>query len=177
MNALLYPAAASSRLPGPPPQLMPTTIELRTISDTAALGATIAAQLRRGDLVLLRGDLGAGKTELARAIIRAAAGAAIEVPSPTFTLVQPYETPGLLITHADLYRLRAVEELGELGLNEALDTGALLVEWPDRAEGRWPPDRLEIELLIDCAGPGRRAHMTAQGDWAARLGAQDMERR
>ena len=104
-------------------------------SDTARLGETLAMALKAGDLVTLSGDLGAGKTVLARATIRAAASdPALEAPSPTFTLVQGYEDlPFSSLTHIDLYRLSDESELDELGLDEAHDTGAVLVEWPERA--------------------------------------------
>src|SRR4051794_5597678 len=84
------------------------------LAATRALAARLAALLRPGDVVALQGDLGAGKSELARAVIRALAGAEIEVPSPTFTLVQGYDLPGLRVTHADLYRLADPEDLAEL---------------------------------------------------------------
>jgi tRNA threonylcarbamoyl adenosine modification protein YjeE len=113
--------------------------------------------------------LGAGKTELARAIVQERVGEAIEVPSPTFTLVQTYETPGLTIAHADLYRVENIGELAELGLDEAIDGGAILVEWPERAQGLWPDSRLEIILHIDGSGPARILELVARGDWAARV--------
>src|SRR5688500_3237874 len=100
---------------------------------TAALGAELAAELRPGDLVILQGDLGAGKTALARAIIRNLAGdPMLEVPSPTFALVQPYDSPAGPILHADLYRLGDPREVEELGLID--NPGAIvLVEWAERA--------------------------------------------
>lgn len=132
-----------------------------------ALAQRLAALLRPGDVVTLAGDLGAGKSELARAVIRARAGAAIEVPSPTFTLVQRYELPDLALVHADLYRLRDPEELGELGLDEALAGAALLVEWPERAPG-WPSDRLEIRLAPGPSATARRVSLEGYGRWADR---------
>lgn len=127
--------------------------------------------MRRGDLVALEGELGSGKTELARALIRALAGAPIEVPSPTFTLVQRYELPDLTVTHADLYRIHDPAELDELGLEEALGEGALLVEWPERAGTRLPPDRLTVRLhAIDPRAPERRrAELEAGPSWQERL--------
>lgn len=102
---------------------------------TASLGAALAAGLRPGDLVFLTGEMGAGKTALARAIIRALTSADTHVPSPTFTLVCPYEEARKPLWHADLFRLNAPEELYELGLIEARDDHIILVEWPQRAEG------------------------------------------
>jgi tRNA threonylcarbamoyladenosine biosynthesis protein TsaE len=114
---------------------------------TEALGARIARGLHAGDVVLLSGELGAGKTALARAVLRTL-GVSEHVPSPTFTLVQSYETPGLIVRHLDLYRVENARELDELGLDEALDEGAILVEWPERAPDRWPEDALHIGLVI-----------------------------
>lgn len=119
---------------------------------TSKLGEDIALALRPGDLIALGGDLGTGKTTLARALIRAVAGdPVLEVPSPTFTLVQPYETR-IPIWHFDLYRLSGPEELEELGLPEALEAGAALVEWPERAV---LPDSA-VTLTLAHEGDGRR---------------------
>ncbi len=137
---------------------------------TRALGARLAGLLRRGDLIGLEGELGAGKSELARAVIHARAGAAIEVPSPTFTLVQTYDLPGLRITHVDLYRLGDPAELSELGLDEALDQGALLVEWPERAGAMLPADRLTVQLHLGDTPELREAVLLAGPSWADRLG-------
>jgi tRNA threonylcarbamoyl adenosine modification protein YjeE len=112
---------------------------------TAQLGVRIARGLRAGDAVLLTGDLGAGKTALARTILRAL-GVAERVPSPTFTLVQCYDTPGLAVRHFDLYRVENERDLDELGLDDALEEGAVLVEWPERAALRWPDDALHVAL-------------------------------
>ena len=118
------------------------------------LAEELAFILRPGDVVALHGDLGAGKTTLARAVIRALTGdPEHEVPSPTFTLVQTYETGGTAIAHFDLYRLSAAEELDELGFEHLLKTGAALIEWPERAEDRLPADRLDVELT-DAGGAG-----------------------
>jgi tRNA threonylcarbamoyl adenosine modification protein YjeE len=146
---------------------------LPDLAATRALGRRLARILRKGDLVALEGDLGAGKSELARAVIRARAGAAIEVPSPTFTLVQAYDLPGLRITHADLYRLAAADEVPELGLDEAVSLGALLVEWPERAGGLLPGERLTIRLFLPDPGePGRReALLVGDVGWLDRLEA------
>ncbi|HVZ14901.1 MAG TPA: tRNA (adenosine(37)-N6)-threonylcarbamoyltransferase complex ATPase subunit type 1 TsaE, partial [Bauldia sp.] len=109
-----------------------------------------------GDVVALRGGLGAGKTTLARALIRSlAADAALEVPSPTFTLVQTYATPRLSVAHFDLYRVADSGELAEIGFIDAAGEGAVLVEWPERAGEALPAERLDVTLEI--AGDGRRA--------------------
>ena len=130
----------------------------------------LAPLLRAGDLVALEGDLGAGKTELVRRLIRARAGAAIEVPSPTFNLVQTYELPDLVLTHADLYRLSEPEEVLELGLDEALAVGCLLVEWPERAGNYLPPERLTLRLDEVGGEPdARRIDIAAGAGWEGRL--------
>jgi tRNA threonylcarbamoyl adenosine modification protein YjeE len=139
---------------------------LADLAATEALGARIAAGLGIGDAVALQGDLGAGKTTLARAILRALA-VAENVPSPTFTLVQTYETPGLAVRHYDLYRIQNPRELDELGLEEALEEGAALIEWPENAGDRLPGNALHVVLTAtgprsrraDIAGPARWAHL------------------
>ena len=123
-----------------------TILTLDDETVTAALGARIATALRPGDVVALTGDLGAGKTALARAILRAL-GVTGHVPSPTFTLVQSYETPGLTVHHFDLYRIEDVSELRELGLEEAKEEGVVLIEWPDRGMPQaWAADALRVGL-------------------------------
>jgi tRNA threonylcarbamoyladenosine biosynthesis protein TsaE len=122
---------------------------------TEQLGETLAMRLTTGDVVGLTGDLGAGKTTLARAIIRAAAGDPdLIVPSPTFTLVEVYETPRGTFWHFDLYRLETPEQVYELGWEEALAEGIVLLEWPERL-GRLLPKHLSVILELD--GDGRRA--------------------
>jgi tRNA threonylcarbamoyl adenosine modification protein YjeE len=118
------------------------------------LAELIALKLGQGDVVALSGPLGAGKTTLARALIGALAGAA-EVPSPTFALQQIYETQRLTVTHCDFYRLAEAEEACELGLEEAVDTGAVIIEWPERAMHVASPGRYEI-ALTETADPARR---------------------
>jgi tRNA threonylcarbamoyladenosine biosynthesis protein TsaE len=133
-------------------------------ADTEVLGARIAAGLRLGTVVALEGDLGAGKTVLARAILRAL-GVAEDVPSPTFTLVQSYETPKLAVRHYDLYRIENASEMDELGLEEALDEGAALIEWPERAPSYIPDDALHVRLEIAGAN-SRQAHISGPSRWA-----------
>lgn len=140
-------------------------LALADLKATDALGARIAGALARGDCVALDGDLGAGKTTLARAILRAV-GVTEIVPSPSFTLVQAYETARLPMRHFDLYRIEDIAELDELGLDEALDEGAVLIEWPDRAPGRLPQDTLHIALSI-AGEAARSAHLSGPSRWAA----------
>jgi tRNA threonylcarbamoyl adenosine modification protein YjeE len=137
---------------------------LADLAATDALGARIAASLRVGDAIALQGDLGSGKTTLARAILRAL-GVTETVPSPTFTLVQAYETEKLAVRHFDLYRVNDVADMDELGLDEALDDGAALVEWPEHAGSRLPSDVLRVALTLDARG--RRARITGPARWAA----------
>ncbi len=133
---------------------------------TQRLGAAIAGLLRPGEAVCLSGPLGAGKSTLARALVRALTTPEEEVPSPTFTLAQFYEGAGLKVAHFDLYRLTDPEEAYEIGLDEALDEGAAVIEWPERLGGALPPNRLDIEIALD--GDGRRARLTAHGAWEGR---------
>jgi tRNA threonylcarbamoyl adenosine modification protein YjeE len=116
---------------------------------TTRLMVDIVAVLEPGDLITLSGDLGAGKTTFARALIRHLAGdETIEVPSPTFTLMQSYDLPRFPVVHADLYRLTGPAELAELGFDDLPEGSVLLLEWPDRAAGFLPADRLDIALTL-----------------------------
>lgn len=136
-------------------------VPLPDLDATQKLGADIAVGLKTGDAVALWGDLGAGKTTLARAILRAL-GVKEDVPSPTFTLVQSYDTR-LPVAHYDLYRLKQAREMEELGFDDALAEGAVLVEWPDRAPEILPPDTLHVRLsLMDGA---RTARLTGPARW------------
>ena len=137
----------------------------------AAWGARLAAQLRAGDVIGLSGELGAGKTTLARAIL-AALGLADEAPSPTFAIVQPYEVPDvrLPVAHVDLYRLDDPDDVRELGLEDYASGGVLLIEWPERLPaGAWPG-----MLLLRLEGTGTTRRLTAkvpaawEGRWPPR---------
>lgn len=121
---------------------------------TEAFGARLAALLRPGDVVTLSGDLGAGKTSLARGML-AALGLAGEAPSPTFAIIQPYDPPEVRIPvlHVDLYRIDEPGDVEELGLDDARHDAALIVEWPERAPGRWH-DALALSLAFG-DGSGR----------------------
>jgi len=139
---------------------------------TTALGAALARSLGVGEAILLQGPLGMGKSTLARGLIRALTGPDEDVPSPTFTLVQFYETAPP-VAHFDLYRLTRPEEVFEIGLDEALDTGVALIEWPERLgddlERALGPDRLSIVLAED--GDGRVATVAGVGAWAGKIDA------
>lgn len=139
---------------------------------TAALARRLAAQVRIGDVIALRGDLGAGKTSFARAFIGALLGEPEEVPSPTFTLVQTYDSPIGTVWHFDLYRLERPGEVVELGLDDALSHGIVLIEWPDRLQDLIPPDRLDLSLDFVVGSPlARRARLVGHGSWSTRLQA------
>jgi tRNA threonylcarbamoyl adenosine modification protein YjeE len=142
------------------------SVALADLAATDALGAQIAAGLHVGDAVALEGDLGAGKTTLARAIL-VALGVTETVPSPTFTLVQHYETSRLPVRHYDLYRIESPAEVEELGLEEALDEGAALIEWPERALAWLPVDRLHVTMSLKDGA--RRAKVTGPSRWAAAM--------
>ena len=109
-----------------------------------AIAQQVATSLEPRDILLLRGDLGVGKSTFARALIKSLCGESTEVPSPTFTLVQTYEAPTFTLWHFDLYRLEAWEDLYELGLEEAFETGVSLIEWPERLGNLSPLRWLEI---------------------------------
>ena len=146
-------------------------LSLPSLRATRDLGCRLAALLRPGDVIALRGVLGACKTELARALIRARAGAEIEVPSPSYTLVQDYRFADLVIRHIDLYRIEDAAELLELGLDAPDADEAWLIEWPERAEAVLPPERLEVELRQGDAPEARVARLVAGRRWSDRLAA------
>jgi tRNA threonylcarbamoyladenosine biosynthesis protein TsaE len=126
---------------------------------TAAFGAELALTLQPGDLLLLVGDLGAGKTTLARAVIRALlAEPSLDVPSPSFSLVQPYQGPRGQVLHADLYRLASAAEIDELGLFD--DASAIVViEWPERAPELLSRASVIVELTVPPGGVGRELRL------------------
>jgi len=163
----------------------PLSATLRIILDseaaTAALARALAALARPGDVIALSGELGSGKTSFARGFINALprtdapglAGAQEEVPSPTFTLVQIYERAPAPVWHFDLYRLKAPEEVLELGLEEALGEAIVLIEWPERLGAFLPAARLDVVLRFGAAPDAREAELIGGGDWRARLDAID----
>ena len=147
------------------------SLSLTGLADTAALGHRLATVLKARDVVFLIGDLGAGKTTLARQIIADLCGID-DAPSPTYTLVQLYETDaGLPLWHVDLYRIEAPGELDELGLEDAFDEAITLIEWPGRLGDGRPADRLEISIAMSGAGVDtvRKARITGFGNWEDRL--------
>lgn len=128
---------------------------LKSADETAAMAKQVSKVLQAGDVLLLEGSLGAGKSHFARTAIQERLGYAEDVPSPTFTLVQVYEAEGLEIWHCDLYRLTDPESALELGLDEAFDTAACLIEWPSRLEGMVPRDAVTLSLQM-CKADGER---------------------
>jgi tRNA threonylcarbamoyl adenosine modification protein YjeE len=145
------------------------TLELADLDATGRLARRLARVAVPGDVIALDGDLGAGKTAFARAFIAAAAGAETEVPSPTFTLVQTYETRIGPVWHFDLYRLSAPEEARELGIDEAFTDAVSLLEWPDRLGHLLPAAALRLKLEAGAGEGGRRAILEGRGRWAALL--------
>ena len=141
---------------------------LSNSAPTRVLAARLAPLLRAGDVVALRGELGAGKTFFARAVIQALGGPE-EVPSPTFTLVQTYDLAPAPVWHFDLYRLARPEDAWELGLEEAMSEAISLIEWPERLGPLLPEVRLDIELSPGAGSDARRARVTGRGSWAERL--------
>lgn len=144
------------------------TVPLRDEAATEALARVLAPLLEAGDVVALSGDLGAGKTTFARALVRALARKPdLDVPSPTFTLVQAYPEAEPPISHFDLYRIRDAAELDELGLEDAAEQGIVIMEWPERAPGAIPASALWIRL--DMAKEGRNAELSGGLAWRERL--------
>lgn len=138
--------------------------------ETEKIARALAEKLVPGDILCLEGDLGAGKSVFARALIRHLCGdPALEVPSPTYTLLQTYETPRGSLWHFDLYRLESEEEIYELGWEEALGGAIILAEWPQRLGRLLPEDRLSLlfEMPEGSAG-ARRITLTPQGSWKGR---------
>ncbi len=142
----------------------PLILDLTDEAATRNLGENLARMARAGDVVALRGDLGAGKSTLARAFIRALTHPDEEVPSPTFTLVQTYDTAIAPVWHFDLYRLEKPEDIYELGFDDAcLDI--CLIEWPDRLGGLLPKKRLEVVMEIATNPGGRLVKLIPTGHW------------
>jgi len=156
----------------PLPRTATLTLDLPDVAATAALARALAAHARAGDTIALFGELGTGKTTFARAFIGALPGAdeEEEVPSPTFTLVQIYEREPAPVWHFDLYRIESPEEVFELGFEEALAEGIVLIEWPERLGPLLPRERLELRLGFAADPEARRSELSAHGTWSERLG-------
>lgn len=135
---------------------------------TLALGRRLGEKLASGDVVCLKGNLGAGKTTLARGAIEAWTGQTEEAPSPTYTLVQTYDGVRGELWHVDLYRLKHPDDAWELGLEDAFAEAACMIEWPERLEDQLPRNRLDIALTP--LGEGRKATLNAHGAWREKLG-------
>lgn len=144
-------------------------ITLAAERDTLCLGAALAGLAAPGDVIALRGPLGAGKTTLARGLITALAAVDEDVVSPTFTLVQVYDASNGPIWHFDLYRLARPEDVHELGWEEALSGGISLVEWPERLGELLPPARLDVVLSMGGGGDTRRAVLRGGARWKDRI--------
>lgn len=143
------------------------TVDLPDLAAMDALGVRIARNLRRGDVVALSGDLGAGKTTLARAIV-AALGYEREVPSPTFTIVETYDALDPPLVHADFYRLGSPREAEELGLDDYREGAALIAEWPEKAGG-FAHEPCCLSITLEFAESGRKAVVEAGADWQSRM--------
>ncbi len=142
------------------------TLTFSSDTETAAFAAALAARLGPGDVILLQGGLGAGKTHFARSLIQSrltAVGLSEDVPSPTFTLVQVYSDGATEIWHSDLYRLTSPDEVAELGLEDAFADAICLVEWPDRLDDMTPSGALTLELAMT----------DREGERVARLSSED----
>lgn len=141
---------------------MTVTLALPDEDATTRLGAWLARHMSAGETLLLEGPIGAGKSHLARALIRARLGRFEDVPSPTFTLVQVYQAD-VEIWHADLYRLTHPDEVLELGLDDALDRAICLIEWPDRLGSHLPEHVVRVTLRAE--GEGRVASLSGNLPW------------
>ena len=144
-------------------------MNIETEADLHKLAASLAKDLKTGDVVALQGDLGAGKTSFARGLINALSPVEEEVPSPTFTLVQVYDAQDPAIWHFDLYRIEKHDDILELGWEEARRQGVALVEWPERLGTLLPKDRLEISIdFTPDSDNSRRVTLTPHGKWRSR---------
>ncbi|MDU9006036.1 tRNA (adenosine(37)-N6)-threonylcarbamoyltransferase complex ATPase subunit type 1 TsaE [Sedimentitalea todarodis] len=146
-------------------------IPLQNPENTAQVAAEIGAKLVSGDTLLLEGPIGAGKTHFARHLIQSLQDVPEDVPSPTFTLVQTYDTTAGELWHADLYRLTALDEIEELGLADAFETAICLVEWPDRLGDLAPPAALRLTFETDPSSETARTLTCVWSDskWPSKL--------
>ena len=158
----------------PLPTCAPVRLALPDLEATRAFARIVAGLARSGDTIGLAGVLGAGKTTFARTFVNARAEAAgadpVEVPSPTFTLVQPYDIGGTTVHHFDLYRVDSPEDALELGVEDAFATGISLVEWPERLGSLMPENALLVTLLQGPGEDARDAEIDAGPGWRERIG-------
>jgi tRNA threonylcarbamoyladenosine biosynthesis protein TsaE len=150
-------------------------IEIKNLPETQSLASLLAELAEPGDIITLKGDLGVGKTEFARAFIRSFIGLDEEVPSPTFNLVQVYQTSVAPIWHFDLYRLQDREEIWELGFEEALQEGILLIEWPERLESMQLHNHLEICFESSAHSQKRLLKLTPDLKWKQKIESIEIE--
>ena len=146
------------------------SVHLKTESAVRAFALSLGAALARGDIVLLRGDIGVGKSFIARTVIQSMQEQPEDVPSPTFTLVQTYDTRVGEVVHADLYRLFSVDEVEELGLLEAFDSAICLIEWPDILGSLIPEQALQIDIITTSQNEERQIALHYEERfWSRRL--------
>lgn len=145
------------------------TLTLAGEQETADFAARLAPLCRAGDILALKGTLGIGKTSLARAFVRSLTAPDEDVPSPTFTLVQIYETAAFPLYHFDLYRLDAADDAIELGIDDAFVDGVSLIEWPERLGVLLPSRHLSLTLQTGDGPDDRRLFMEGNADWSTRL--------
>ena len=147
-----------------------STLCLTHADDTTRRAVQLGKALEPGDTILLSGGVGAGKTHFARSMIQSLLKASEDVPSPTFTLVQSYDTTKGPLWHADLYRLTSSMEVEELGLTEAFEDAICIVEWPDRLGRLQPETALHIELAVGADDDSRGLTATWSAEaWAEKL--------
>ncbi len=149
--------------------VMQLRYDLPCAEATDLFAQRLAPLLRMGDVIALKGELGAGKTTFARALIRALGAADTEVPSPTFTLAQNYQGQTFGIWHFDLYRLKSADEASELGIDEMRHDSTVLIEWPERLGAALASDRLEIVFEYCADEDARRVSLFGVSDWLKRL--------
>ncbi len=142
-------------------------VQLCSIEDTKRLAEGLSMALLKGDVLALMGDLGAGKTTFARFLIQRLMGSEIHVPSPTFTLVQTYESQNFEIWHFDLYRLKNPEEVFELGIEDALLNGVILIEWPEKMGSHLP--RNCLKMTFELQDDKRHVLIEGNDEWQMRL--------
>lgn len=144
-------------------------IVIENLEELSRFALRLSQVVKAGDAITLQGNLGAGKSELARAFIKLLLGADTVVPSPTFTIVEQYQAPNFLISHFDLYRLEGSEELTEIGFEEALSSGVCLIEWPERLEGYPLVNHLSVEITADIQTQIRKISLVGDENWQGRL--------